>query len=475
MAEDVLPEQSDPTTVDALSRPDAGLPATEVPPAAPDVSAEVEAGPAESDSPDGFADAVANGQADGEVDVTLAEPSDQPALEEPPVVDATAPEEFTDGPQAEPVPDEEPAEDGSDVAAVLPPAEPDLAPEDSSDGQVPVAAPADDDLTWDALVVALATEPPIPADAVLDHPPVEESEAESVAEDEDATPPEVVAEEPAPADEWPEVTADPEDMSEEDEVAAFWNPPAATAPAPDEAVPVPSPTPAPPPTPLPAPSETGEAAVTPEPWLAEDDEEVIGLRTLAADWIDSPPPLHPTEGWEADGWRDGGKGSRPWRRAVGPLAARWSRMRRGERVNVVLYALTAVSILAMALELLAGPDSLPTDVSTAPAPVVSPTTTRPPSTTITFTIPPPVATEEPAAPAVTSGAPVPARTTPTAAAPDPEPDPEPVTVPPQTTPPPTDAPPTTRRTPPTSSGFPEPTPPVLPTFPGDPPPSVTVP
>ena len=54
------------------------------------------------------------------------------------------------------------------------------------------------------------------------------------------------------------------------------------------------------------------------------------------------------------------------RRVFAPLAGRWATMKRGERVNVVLYALTGVSILAMSLELLAGPDALPTDVATTP-------------------------------------------------------------------------------------------------------------
>ncbi len=58
----------------------------------------------------------------------------------------------------------------------------------------------------------------------------------------------------------------------------------------------------------------------------------------------------------------------PWlrRRVIGPAAGRWSAMRRGERVNFVLYALTGVSIVAMTLELLAGPDAIPTDVATTP-------------------------------------------------------------------------------------------------------------
>ena len=54
------------------------------------------------------------------------------------------------------------------------------------------------------------------------------------------------------------------------------------------------------------------------------------------------------------------------RRVLGAAAGRWSAMRRGERVNFVLYALTGVSIVAMTLELLAGPDAIPTDVATTP-------------------------------------------------------------------------------------------------------------
>ncbi|MEA2933182.1 MAG: hypothetical protein QOI56_1967, partial [Actinomycetota bacterium] len=234
--------------------------------------------------------------------------------------------------------------------------------------------------------------------------------------------------------------------AEWDEVAEFW----ALRPKPVVATPVP-----------------GDTGPEPSPWSAEEDEELVGLRGLAADWrAAQAAELAGT----ADGWQDDQR-PRRWRRVVAPLAGRWSTLRTGERVNVVLYALTGVSIVAMALELLAGPDAAPTKLRTTPAPVVSPTTVRQ-STTITFTIP--TTTPEPApAPAPASGPapirppatvtqattpPAPAPTEPAPPPPEPQPEPEP-TAPPRT------SPPTTRETPPTNPGFPEPTPPVLPSFP----------
>ncbi len=159
------------------------------------------------------------------------------------------------------------------------------------------------------------------------------------------------------------------------------------------------------------------------------------------------------------------------RRFVAPLAARWATLRRAERVNVVLYALTGVSILAMSLELLAGPDALPTDVTTTPTESVVRTVPVPNSTTtVTFTLPPvteppatdsPVVTEAPRRP--TAPAPVAVDPEPVAPAPDPDPDPTPAPTTPSTAPPTTSPP----RTTPTSfpNTFPTPVPPVPPSFP----------
>ena len=137
-------------------------------------------------------------------------------------------------------------------------------------------------------------------------------------------------------------------------------------------------------------------------------------------------------------------GSLVGRRLVGPLSHRWSAMRRGERVNVVLYALTGLSIVAMTLELLAGPDSLPTDVTTTPAESASqPAPTRL-STTITFSLPP---STEGESPVVDEGPPVtraPVRVTEPPADEEPA-DEEPPPTPAPTTTPATTSPPTTSR------------------------------
>ena len=154
------------------------------------------------------------------------------------------------------------------------------------------------------------------------------------------------------------------DQAVADEVADFWDPPPlqpiadadADADAdsdtdgdPDESDAEPLPKP-----------------LVPAPWLATDD--LVGVEGLAADWMRADADRS-AGSWQADEWGDDDRPPRRWHRIVAPLSGRWSTMRRGERVNVVLYALTGVSIVAMTLELLAGPDALPTDVSTTPAPV----------------------------------------------------------------------------------------------------------
>ncbi len=291
-----------------------------------------------------------------------------------------------------------------------------------------------------AVAMALAGEPPIPPAL---RPAVEDDAAPDVPGDLEPTtssPSVIAVAPPIPAEAVQPVVAD-----EVKEVDDFWNPPAV----------------APPPPSLP----------TPTPWES----------TTSISWpLDDSDQDHVSE-WAGDNdWPEDDEPRR--RRRVGsftPLAAiadRWATMRRGERVNVVLYLLTGVSIIAMALELLAGPDSLPTEVRTSPMPVVStPTTVRQSTTTVTFTLP--AATEDPApGPGTASpapAAPVPRAPAPTAAA-DPEPNPTaaPTTAPPATT----TAPPTTQPGPPTTPGF-TPVPPVLPSFPTTPitQPSFTIP
>ena len=209
----------------------------------------------------------------------------------------------------------------------------------------------------------------------------------------------------------------------------------------------------------------------PAPWEADHDPDLIGLQALAADWAaDSRRPADERQG---DDWNYGDRRRGRLRRLTAPLAGRWATLRRGERVNVILYALTGVSIVAMALELLAGPDSLATDVSTTPAPVVTPSTTVRPNTTVTFTIPKapedePVSVGQAPTPTATS----PVRVTPTVV----RPPPNPTRTPTRSRPvrrrrrprPLRRRPPPGRRPPPPRRGSPEPTPPVLPTFPGPP-------
>ena len=317
-----------------------------------------------------------------------------------------------------------------------------------------------DGLTWDAVAVALAPDPPIPTrppSAVTEEPPAASQDWPAARE------------EPATAAGWT-----PEEMT--DEVADFWYPERRTEQEirpEEEHEPEPEPPSSPsepPPAELDAETDLAEWSA-PVRWEADDDPELVGLQALAADWAaDSRRPAEERQGGD---WDYGDRRPGRVRRLTGPLAGRWAALRRGERVNVILYALTGVSIVAMALELLAGPDSLTTDVSTTPAPVVTPSTTIRPNTTVTFTVPKapedePVVAGQGPTPTATS----PVRVTPTVVRPAPEPapdpDPEPTSPPAQTTTP-TQSPSTTRATPPTtSSGFPEPTPPVLPTFPGPP-------
>ncbi len=180
--------------------------------------------------------------------------------------------------------------------------------------------------------------------------------------------------------------------------------------------------------------------------------------------------------WALAGEDQGRDRHQRWpRRVVGSLAGRWSTMRRGERVNAVLYALTGVSILAMTLELLAGPDSLPTEVRTTPSESASQTvTTVRSTTTVTFTLP---EETEPAPPVVTAGIPSRATTPPAPPVDEEEPPPDTTEPPPPTTRPPATIPPTTRpqTTVTLPNTFPTPVPPVPPTFFGPTVPTVTVP
>jgi hypothetical protein len=183
-------------------------------------------------------------------------------------------------------------------------------------------------------------------------------------------------------------------------------------------------------------------------------------------------------GWPNQGWRESFRGFGRalaqqtgdtvdrWRDRASVFFGRWRRMPRGERWNVALYVLTGVSMLALTVEFLAGPDTLPTEVTSAPAPIGSSGLTPiVPSSTTTLTLPP--VTDAPALP---QG---PVTTTPRPPAnpqANPQPNPPP-TAPPPTDPPPTDPPPTappTTKAPATtiSTGFTV-VPPVLPSFPSN--------
>ena len=184
--------------------------------------------------------------------------------------------------------------------------------------------------------------------------------------------------------------------------------------------------------------------------------------------------------WPRQGWREGlaefgrqlarqaGDAVHSWRDRASALAGRWSQMRGGEKANIVLYVLTAVSMLALTTEFLAGPDNLPTEVTSAPAakgssgltPVVPVSTTALTLPPTSDAVPPQSNAAPPPTtrPAAANPAAAPVTPAPTAAPPEPPP-----TVPPETTPPtepPTTNPPATVPT----TGFTV-VPPVLPSFP----------
>ena len=190
-------------------------------------------------------------------------------------------------------------------------------------------------------------------------------------------------------------------------------------------------------------------------------------------------------GWPNQGWREGfrafgralgqqgGDTVDRWRDRASLLFGRWQRMQGGERWNVALYVLTGVSMLALTVEFLAGPDTLPTEVTSAPAAIGSSGLTPViPSSTTTLTLPP---VTEPVAgpvqgqgPATTSAARPAANPAPQA---NPQPAPPPPTDPPATDPPATDppatAPPTTKAPATTiSTGFTV-VPPIPPSFPSN--------
>ena len=124
-----------------------------------------------------------------------------------------------------------------------------------------------------------------------------------------------------------------------------------------------------------------------------------------------------------------------WRDRASLLFGRWRRMQRGERWNVTLYVLTGVSMLALTVEFLAGPDTLPTEVTSAPAAIGSSGLTPViPSSTTTLTLPP--VTEPVAGPAQGRGP----ATTPAARPAEPGTQANPQPAPPPTDPPPTDPP-----------------------------------
>ncbi len=183
-------------------------------------------------------------------------------------------------------------------------------------------------------------------------------------------------------------------------------------------------------------------------------------------------------GWPKQGWRGSFRGFGDasarqtgetvdrWRDRASLVFGRWRRMQRGERWNVALYVLTGVSMLALTVEFLAGPDTLPTEVTSAPAPIGSSGLTPVvPSSTTTLTLPPPTEpVAAPEGPPTTASRPAPA---PPQA--NPQPTPPPPTDPPPTDPPPTDPPPTappTTKAPATtiSTGFTV-VPPIPPSFP----------
>ncbi|MEA2901785.1 MAG: hypothetical protein QOH36_1672 [Actinomycetota bacterium] len=344
---------------------------------------------------------------------------------------------------------------------------------------------ADDELILGAVALALGEAPPIPPRPDVDQPAVvgdHQSSVDDAIEPEIAEPTsaqitepepaEIAAAEsgdaagtepysPAPSPELPGVGMVPPAAAAAPPPALPPEAAAAVAPPPDEpAAPTPPlpilpaamvATPAPPPPPAPPLDDIADAD-------ADADADDAGADELLELWA-----IAEDEKAKVD--------VEPWlrRRLISPAAGRWSAMRRGERVNFVLYALTGVSIVAMTLELLAGPDAIPTDVATTPGGSASQTApTVKSTTTVTFTLP---QDTEPPAPAVTRA---PSRVTappaadegpaPAPPADEEEPEPTPTTQAPATTTP------TVPRTTPTtfSNTFPTPVPPVPPTFVGPP-------
>ena len=435
-----------------------------------------DAGPAETTAPADWAEPIA--------DAELIEPTAGGDWPEP-IADAGAAGPIATTPSAEPRPADEtgdplppvdvelltaePAETfavaggpvaGDAGAAGIVPASDSSAPEEEGAG--------DDDLVLAGVTLALGGAPPIPSwpgdDPAGAEPsaagasPPEDGDAEDLAlsaivlglESEPPIPGDLLPDPVDPKDDWPAPVRPAADEGTDDMPVG---PERADVPERAAAmVAADKPTPGAPHAPGEADSDTRALR---EMWaVAEDDKS-----------NDDRPPLV--------------------RRVVAPLAGRWSAMRRGERLNVVLYALTGVSILAMTLELLAGPDALPTDVTTSPSEAAAQTVPAVrPTTTVTFALPqdtePAPAPEVPGAPVVTR-APTraPTRVTSPPAAADEEPTPAATGQTPDPAPPSTAAPtPTTRppvvttpTVPPTTAApfpntFPTPVPPVPPTFPG---------
>jgi len=140
---------------------------------------------------------------------------------------------------------------------------------------------------------------------------------------------------------------------------------------------------------------------------------------------------------------------------VRALKTRWAALARGQRVNLGLYALTALSTVALLFELAAG-DNPPRDVDLASRGPTSTLTLRsvPSTTTSSSTTPSTTSTTVPttstsaAAPTTRAVPPTTRRTVPP---PEPEPTAPPATDPPPTAPPPTEPPITTTQPPATTT------------------------